>query len=141
MQWKKKVIKVADGTDTLYFGDIDAEDFFEVDIQLPISVKRLFAGCVDNAEGKKICVIYGGTVENWRAIQKGNLTKIEKKKDFYGYQYHNAPVESVIERKYNNWIEGAESVKIYCADNIIDDDAEENEKNPAAESFESYWAD
>ena len=66
-------------------------------------------------EEAKLSVSFEGTLEEWKAIPKGNFRE-EEQEDWYGYYYHNAPRFETV-RVYASWIKGNKgSYELHASD-------------------------
>lgn len=135
---EKKVITISGDKRVVAHHELDADDDRIVEIQIPSSNEELESSVLENAKLSIVRVFYEGTVSDWRRIKKGSLEHITVKHDWYGYYYHNAPLETTDKESYMNWIL-CKDVTIICSDGTIPDDEEENKKNPARVSSSEHW--
>ena len=136
-----EIIKVKDGEKVIEYEQLLATDAENVDIYLPCSIESMELSVLKNSDGKTVRVFYDGTIAEWQKIKKGGLKKITVNHDWYGYYYHNAPIQSTEKEEYYNWICYCKSVKVICSDGEFYDDENENKLNPARVSSSSYWDD
>lgn len=132
------MITVASGKRVVEREEPDGENYGEVEIYLPSSVEELQAHVLKGAKDKTVRVFYEGTVADWKKIKKGTREETTVKHDWYGYYYHNVPLECTYKEEYSNWTDGKDVV-IVCCDGTIQDDERENKSNPAHVSKYSYW--
>lgn len=135
---EKKVITIDSDKRVIAHHELDADYFQIVEIHIPSSIEEMESSVLENADLAIVRVFYEGTVSDWKKIKKGSLEQITVKHDWYGYYYHNAPLETTDKESYYNWI-SCKIVTIICSDGTITDDEEENKKNPAGVSSSEHW--
>ncbi|MGN0765245.1 MAG: hypothetical protein ACI4MO_02010 [Christensenellales bacterium] len=134
----KRIINIDSGKSVVKSGELSADNCLEVELYIPSSVVELQWSVLEDAKETSVHVFYEGSVADWKKIKKGFREDITVKHDWYGYYYHNAPIEYSYEESYTNWIK-CKDVSITCKDGSIDDDEEENKANPAHISKSSHW--
>ena len=135
---EKKVITVSGDKCVIAHHELDADDYRIVEMHIPSSIEELESSVLENAKLSIVRIFYEGTVSDWRRIKKGSLEHITVKHDWYGYYYHNAPLETTDKESYMNWIL-CKDATVVCSDGTIQDDKEENKKNPARVSSSEHW--
>lgn len=131
-----KLINIADGATSM--DDVEAKGFQEIEIRMPVSIEKLSAFNLICDAGAIVLVHYAGTVSDWKKIKKGTLEEITINHDWYGYYYHNEPLETTSKTNYLNWT-NSKNVTVICSDGTISDDKEENKTNPARTTSSSHW--
>lgn len=133
-----RIINIDSGKSVVKSGELSADNCLEVELYIPSSVIELQCSVLEDAKHSIVNVFYEGSVADWKKIKKGFREDITVKHDWYGYYYHNAPMECSYKESYINWIT-CKKVSITCNDGSIEDNEEENKANPAHISQSSYW--
>lgn len=131
-------IKIPNNKESIDFNEYDANEADEIEIYIPLSIKGMSMSIVGNVFDKVVVVFYEGTISDWKSIKKGLLKNYTVYDDWYGYYYHNAPIEESHYVEYSNWI-FSKKVTIICKDGTIEDNPDENQKNPFKTNRSSYW--
>ena len=109
-EWKEMTIN--DGVKAIKSGSLTLNT--SVILHLPKSVAKLEDKVFNSGGPFFVEVFYDGTIEEWKAIEKGKEETVTEE-DWYGYYYHNAERYSTY-TKTIPWSEGADFVLIHCSD-------------------------
>ena len=119
---------------------IDCDGYEQLEITIPKTVDELLYIKLENKHNTIVNIIYEGTILEWHKIKKGLISSTTIKEDWYGYYYHNAPIQETTKESYINWI-NMPSLFIACNDGVVLDDCEQNKNNPVEIKYSSYWKD
>ena len=119
---KVKDVKAKQGTKILPKGFCRSNESLR--IHFPASLEKIEPSAVfsrDRFYEIKLEVFFEGTMEQWRAIEKGE-DYYETVEDWYGYYYHNSSRYDTV-KKHKPWFFGVENGKVivHCQDGDLTD--------------------